>query len=75
MTRYDAIISRCFRRWRQSGPRPLEEFAMMKRLQRLSIRESLRHASEPLDFGELVAVLIVMIGLISFATAGLWAPP
>ena len=28
-----------------------------------------------LDFGDVVAVLIVMIGLISFASTGLWAPP
>ena len=47
---------------------------MLKRLHRLSARVSLRppRASDPLDFGDVVAVLIVMIGLISFASAGLW---
>lgn len=34
-----------------------------------------RLAPGELDVGEVVAVLIVMIGLISFASAGLWPPP
>jgi hypothetical protein len=31
--------------------------------------------SPELDFGDIVAVLIVVIGLIPFASAGLWQSP
>lgn len=50
---------------------------MLQRLRILYERASVRSRLAPSewDFGELVAVVIVMIGLISFATAGLWAPP
>jgi len=34
-----------------------------------------RLAPGELDVGEVAAVLIVIIGLISFASAGLWPPP
>jgi hypothetical protein len=33
-----------------------------------------RVALGDLDFGDVVAVLIVMLGLMSFASVGLWTP-
>jgi len=52
------------------------EIAMLQNLKRLYRRAGARSALglAELDFGELVAVLIVMIGLMSFASAGLWSP-
>ncbi len=49
---------------------------MLRRVRTLSTWASLRSpiALDQLDVGDVVAVLIVMIGLISFASAGLWAP-
>jgi hypothetical protein len=49
---------------------------MLKRFHELSSRVSLLRplVHDPLDFGDVVAVLIVTMGLISFASAGLWTP-
>jgi hypothetical protein len=49
---------------------------MLQRLRSLYGWAGVRSRLVPseLDFGELVAVLIVMLGLISFASAGLWTP-
>jgi hypothetical protein len=49
---------------------------MLQRLRYLKSRAAIppRLTFGELDFGEVVAVLIVMLGLISFASAGLWAP-
>jgi hypothetical protein len=50
---------------------------MMKGLHLLSNRASLLrpHTGDRLDFGEIVAMLIVLIGLMPFVTAGLWVSP
>ena len=50
---------------------------MLKRLHQLSIRAGVRGplTGDQLDFGEVVAVLIVLIGLVPFASAGLWTSP
>jgi len=49
---------------------------MLHRLRYLASRAATppRLAPGEWDFGEVVAVLIVMMGLISFASAGLWIP-
>ena len=50
---------------------------MLRRVRSLSAWASERSpvALDQLDIGDVVAVLIVMAGLLSFASAGLWAPP
>ena len=49
---------------------------MLERLHELSSRVGLLRplVRDPPDFGDVVAALIVTMGLISFASAGLWAP-
>ncbi len=49
---------------------------MLRRVRILTTWASVRSPIDfdQLDIGDVVAVLIVMIGLISFASAGLWAP-
>jgi hypothetical protein len=49
---------------------------MYRRAERLSngTMPRWRDALLQLDFGEVVAVLIVLMGLAPFASAGLWAP-
>jgi hypothetical protein len=51
--------------------------SMSRRLRFLSKRASSLYpaALRQLDFGEVVAVLIIAIGVIPFASAGLWASP
>jgi hypothetical protein len=50
---------------------------MIERLHQLSKRANLLRleAGDPLDFGDVVAMLILLIGLAPFVSAGLWASP
>ena len=50
---------------------------MIKRLHQLSKRPSLLrpNAGDQLDFGDVVAMLIVLIGLMPFVSVGLWVSP
>jgi hypothetical protein len=50
---------------------------MSRWLQHLSKERARRWAAaqRDYDFGEIVAVLIALIGLVPFVTAGLWSTP
>jgi len=60
--------------WQPAAP---NELTRLSRLRQLSTRGSLLGplTSESSEFGDVVAALIVLIGLISFASAGLWVSP